>query len=196
VRYALSPDNEFGPTGQYSGIPYLEDFEYYRKCLMVGQRKKVPAVLDLFDDFNTTLFPHHRGSLGDRRAGGSSSMAEDDELFREIDAAESEEESEDEDRLERTHTSPSVQKGPSSATTEAPAIPADANSNLARSPSLDEDEEETGRSMDESQEGSRGGDRLKSLRGRGTARPTKGMTAAKRGGNVGGSKKKRPTKKK
>ncbi|KAG9041260.1 hypothetical protein FS837_012489 [Tulasnella sp. UAMH 9824] len=115
IRYALSPDNEFGPTGQTSGIPYLEDFEYYKKCLIVGQRKKVKEVMDLFESFNGALFPNHKASWSDQRASQRRLAEEDDDLFQEIAEAMSDEEERENRRTEPTvHAVIPVARGGSS----------------------------------------------------------------------------------
>ncbi|KAG8939354.1 hypothetical protein FRC04_006634 [Tulasnella sp. 424] len=173
IRYALSPDNEFGPTGQTSGISYLEDFEYYKKCLLVGQRKKVRQVLDLFDNLNGALFPHHKASWRDRRDNQSSSAAEDDELFREIAEAVSEEEGEEEDcRMERTNVlSPAVRAESSLSTDQMPSdMLVDGSDKMTTEPLSRNGEEETEKQVEGGGDVARGGDR-----------PKRGGTTGKRG---------------
>ncbi|KIO20710.1 hypothetical protein M407DRAFT_10750 [Tulasnella calospora MUT 4182] len=130
IRYALSPDNEFGPTGQTSGIPYLADFEYYKMCLIVGQRKKLKEVMDLFDNLNGALFPNHKASWRDQRDSRHSLVEEDDDLFREIAEAASEEEGEQNRSMEPTVqvSIPAVRGGSSPPTTRGHSvIPTDNN---------------------------------------------------------------------
>ncbi|KIO21904.1 hypothetical protein M407DRAFT_28543 [Tulasnella calospora MUT 4182] len=141
ICYALSPDNEFGPTGQTSGIPYLKDFESYKMCLVVGRRKKVKAIMELFDDFNHTLFPHHKAKWWDHRDSTSSSRAEDDRLFQEIANAESGEESEGEDIIV---PEPLPKVGPGFQVSLAPSAGGD---NMTMGSSDRHDEGETGQEV-------------------------------------------------
>lgn len=71
-------------TNRLVGWTQLADFEYYKMCLIVGQRKKLKEVMDLFDNLNGALFPNHKASWRDQRDSRHSLVEEDDDLFREI----------------------------------------------------------------------------------------------------------------
>ncbi|KIO23837.1 hypothetical protein M407DRAFT_9256 [Tulasnella calospora MUT 4182] len=178
IRYALSPDNEFGPTGQTSGIPYLEDFDYYKKCLIVGQRKKVREVMELFDSFNGSLFPNHKASWKDQRDGRRSLAEEDDDLFQEIAEATSDEEGEENRQTEPTvHASIPAARGGSSAAQVHPVMPTvpDTNDDVNMGLATENGEGEIGTKDAGGSDAVGGNDR-----------PTKAPTAA---GKSGGTKK-------
>ncbi|KIO15745.1 hypothetical protein M407DRAFT_34664 [Tulasnella calospora MUT 4182] len=189
IRYALSPDNEFGPLGLVSGITYLEDFEYYKKCLLVGQHKKLRPVVELFDNLNRGLFSHFEKNW---RAynGEPSSSTGDDKLFREIIAAESGEDDEGDggERTEMSCTSVGL-KQLLSAPRPTP-IPSDQNEDVVMGGSDERRVHSGGKGVDEevtgSQDSNKGTQRATKASAGHTRKPSGKRSRPKKG--TGGEK--------
>lgn len=129
--------------------------------------------MDLFDNLNSALFPHHAASWRSRRDNQSSSAVEDDELFREIAEAVSEEEGEGEDcHMERTDVlAPAVRAGSSLPATRMPSdMPLDGSNEATMGPLSRNGEEESEQQVEGGGDAARGGNR-----------PKRGASAAKRG---------------
>jgi hypothetical protein len=53
----VSPDTEFAPVGDKTKIKYREDFNEYKKILIVGKNSK--SIQALFDWYNAALLDNH-----------------------------------------------------------------------------------------------------------------------------------------
>jgi activator of HSP90 ATPase len=53
----VSPDTEFAPVGDKTKIKYGEDFNEYKKILIVGKKSK--SIRALFDWYNAALLDNH-----------------------------------------------------------------------------------------------------------------------------------------
>jgi activator of HSP90 ATPase len=53
----VSPDTEFAPVGDKTKIKYREDFNKYKKILIVG--KNLKSIQALFDWYNAALLDNH-----------------------------------------------------------------------------------------------------------------------------------------
>lgn len=109
--------------------------------------------MDLFDNLNGTLFPHHKASWRDQRDNQSSSAAEDNEAVSE------EEGKEEAYHMEHTNVlSPAVRGGSSLPTDQMPLdMPVDGSNNVMMGPLSWNGQEKTKQQVEGGGDVARGG---------------------------------------
>ncbi|KAJ7430759.1 hypothetical protein B0H11DRAFT_2390248 [Mycena galericulata] len=65
LRWVLSVDETFLPTGSTSAINWQKDFEYYLQLLTEGLLKKKPSIVNIFRVWDNKFYPNSDQGLAD-----------------------------------------------------------------------------------------------------------------------------------